>query len=194
MSNDYEKNGIIFDFYGVIRHDIQQTWLHNQGLQRIGEFAVASNLLDAGEISMEEYLRRYSLASGVPPTDIQRAFDDTPMVEGMESFLRELHGTGLRMGLLSNADSGPRHYLEETELLQLFDDIVISAEVGYRKPDPEIYRLALNRLDLVPGTTIFVDDNRANIDAAAAIGIDPILFSTAGALRRELLTRRILRK
>ncbi len=80
-------------------------------------------------------------------------------------------------GLISNA------WLELRELLvrhwridDAFNDLVISAEVGLAKPDPAIYQLALDRLEVRADRAVFVDDFENNISAAAEIGMHAVLF------------------
>lgn len=83
----------------------------------------------------------------------------------------------LQTGLISNA------WLELRELLvrhwridDAFNDLVISAEVGLAKPDPAIYQLALDRLEVRADRAVFVDDFENNISAAAEIGMHAVLF------------------
>jgi HAD superfamily hydrolase (TIGR01509 family) len=90
----------------------------------------------------------------------------------------------VRIGLLSNAGTTLRGLIDP--LAASFDDIVISAEVGCRKPDPEIFELALRRLDARPAETLFVDDFRHNVEAARELGIRGHHFITPGRLRRAL--------
>ncbi len=66
---------------------------------------------------------------------------DTVLIE----FLRGLRPQR-RIGLISNAWSGLRDYITRSDFADVFDELVISAEVGLVKPDPRIYRLALERL------------------------------------------------
>ena len=63
-----------------------------------------------------------------------------------------------RCSVLSNADRALRGRLETLGLCELFDDIVVSAEVGMAKPRPEVFRLAAERLRLAPEACVFVDD------------------------------------
>lgn len=177
---------VILDFYGVIRHDIQAHWLQKHGFSRSGPFAEASDLLDAGKIDLNEYLARYEAASGHSATSIAACFDATPAVDGMLDTLQELKASELRLGLLSNADSGPRDYLRANDALELFDDVVLSSEVGISKPQPGIYLLALGRLGLRPSEAIFVDDNPVNTDASKRLGIPSFVFSDASTFRHQL--------
>jgi len=89
------------------------------------------------------------------------------------------------LGLISNAWSGLREVLQRLDLLDLFDVVVISAEVGCMKPDPRIYQLALRRLGLPPQAAAFVDDMPENVRSAAALGLYAIHFrDTAEVLQR----------
>ena len=73
------------------------------------------------------------------------------------------------------------------EFLNLFDGIVVSGEERMVKPDPRIYRTLLERYDIEPTRAVFIDDNKRNVDAAAALGIHGIHFRTPHQLREELV-------
>ena len=81
-----------------------------------------------------------------------------------------------RCSVLSNADLSLRGRLErELGLHDLFDDIVVSAEVGMAKPRPEVFRLAAERLRLPPEACVFVDDWDKNVEAARGVGMQAVL-------------------
>jgi HAD superfamily hydrolase (TIGR01509 family) len=81
-----------------------------------------------------------------------------------------------RCSVLSNADVSLRGRLKDDLALDhLFDDIVVSAEVGMAKPRPEIFRLAADRLGLAPEACVFVDDWDKNVEAARAVGMQAVL-------------------
>ena len=63
------------------------------------------------------------------------------------------------------------------ELAALFDAVVISFEVQLAKPEPEIYRVALDRLGVPAFDALFVDDRAENIDAARELGLQTLLFT-----------------
>lgn len=92
-------------------------------------------------------------------------FGEEPL---MVSVLRRARTAGLRTALLSNSwgNDYPREQWPE-----LFDAVVISGEVGLRKPQPEIYLLAASRLGLAPRECVFVDDLPANVRGASAVGM-----------------------
>src|SRR3989441_1196936 len=82
-----------------------------------------------------------------------------------------------RTGILSNADATLRERLTNVVgVVDLFDDIVCSAEVGLAKPEPAIYALACDRLGVPPGACVFVDHHEANVHRATGPGPRAILY------------------
>lgn len=85
---------------------------------------------------------------------------------------RRLRAAGVATAVLSNSwgvDAYPQDLMASH-----FDDVVISAEVGLRKPDPTIFRLAAARLDVAVVDCAFVDDLDLNVEAARALGMTAI--------------------
>jgi epoxide hydrolase-like predicted phosphatase len=91
------------------------------------------------------------------------------------SFIRSLRGR-VHIGLISNAWDAMRPHLEREGLLDLFDTVVISAEVGVAKPDARIYHLALEQAQVRAEEAVFVDDMPENIEACQQVGMKGILF------------------
>lgn len=119
-----------------------------------------------------------------PDGIVGRIFAGTDQDPGMWSIVRQLREGGVRTALLSNSwgvDGYP-----VAQLRELFETMVISGEVGLRKPDPEIYVLAARRLDLEPSSCVFIDDLDRNVHAAEEVGMLGIhhtdLEATAAAL------------
>ena len=82
-----------------------------------------------------------------------------------------------KTAVLSNADSTLKHALRESHgIADLFDDIVVSADVGMAKPDAQIYGLSAQRLGLAMDECVFIDDMPANVDAARAAGMHGVHF------------------
>lgn len=87
------------------------------------------------------------------------------------TIIRKLKGR-YRLVALSNTDELHIGFLQrEWGILDLFDDFVLSFQVGRAKPDPYIYRLALQKARAQPGQCIFIDDRQENVAAAAQLGI-----------------------
>ena len=93
-------------------------------------------------------------------------------------YIRELRAQ-FQTGLISNAWSELRDQLVNYwQIDDAFDDLVISAEVGLAKPDPAIYHLALERLEVQAEQSVFVDDFESNTSAAAELGMQAVLFGS----------------
>lgn len=106
---------------------------------------------------------------------------------GLIDFIRDLKRE-YRTGLLSNAFSNLRQVIRETwQIADAFDAIVISAEEGVVKPDPRIYRISLDRLEVQSGEALFIDDMRPNVDAARRLGMQAIQFLSAEQARSDVL-------
>ena len=99
---------------------------------------------------------------------LTRMFSGMRVESSMIDVVRTVRAAGVRTGLLSN--SWGLDY-ERDGWDALFDAVVISGEVGLRKPDPAIYALASERLGLPPEQIVFIDDLRPNVQAAAAAGM-----------------------
>jgi putative hydrolase of the HAD superfamily len=148
--------------------------------------------LERGECSGADFERilaaRLSRADGgVVAAEglLQRMFAASVRVPAMYDLIRTLRGAGLRTALLSNSwdcDEYPR-----ADFPGLFDAVVISGEVGMRKPEEGIFLHAAQALGLAPAECVFIDDMEANVAAAAGCGMAGVLHteaeSTAAALR-----------
>ena len=108
------------------------------------------------------------------------------MDTGLVDFIRGLHGE-YKTALLSNAFSDLRFMLTERwKFTDAFDVIVISSEEGLIKPDPRIYQLLLERLQVAPQEAVFVDDFIANVEGAQAIGMHAIQFLNSSQIQEGL--------
>ena len=114
-------------------------------------------------------------------------------IAGTVTVLDELGARGRRLYALTN-------FSHETwpiararfEFLGQFEDVVVSGEVGMVKPDPRIYRLAIERCRLDAARTVFVDDLPVNVEAARAEGLHGVHFTTPERLRDDLVALGVL--
>lgn len=94
-------------------------------------------------------------------------------------YLGSLRERGLRLALLTNnVREWEPLWRPKLPVDELFEVVVDSAFVGMRKPDPEIYRLTLDRLGLGPEACLFVDDTDINVAAARELGMRAVWFRT----------------
>ncbi|HSO78397.1 MAG TPA: HAD family phosphatase [Bacteroidales bacterium] len=99
----------------------------------------------------------------------------------------ELKSSGMPLYALTNwsHEAFPWAY-EMYDFMKQFDGIVVSGFEKVMKPDPEIYRRLTERYGINPAESVYIDDNRPNVDAAAKLGFHAIHFTSAGQLRSEL--------
>ena len=109
-------------------------------------------------------------------------------IEPTVEILEELRASGVRTFALSNWSrrtydlAAPRF-----PFLQGFEGVVLSGDVGATKPDPRIYRALLDRGDLQPESTVFIDDSPPNVASAISPGLVGLLYVTPELLRRDLV-------
>ena len=178
---------ILFDFFGVIRSDEYESWLKRHGYERTGAFAEISKSSDSGATTLQQSFDELSSLSHIPALDIQLEFETYDTVdEDVVKIIRTLK-KHYKIGLLSNSNGDHlRDTLKECGLGSLFDEIVISGEVGYIKPSKEIFLYALNQMQAKPEETIFIDDNKVNVDSAIKLGIKGLWFKDSQTLENDL--------
>lgn len=110
------------------------------------------------------------------------------------AILKTLKAQGQRLLALTNwaADTYDEG-LPKLPALRLFEAVLVSGREKLRKPDPAIFELLCRRHAIAPARSIFIDDNRANVEAAARLDFDAVYFSTPGQLAADLTQRGALR-
>jgi putative hydrolase of the HAD superfamily len=136
-------------------------------------------LVDNGDITTDEAVNAISSRSELSESEIRYAFNSrlqilSPLQNNID-LLSELKKTGLKLYFLSNF---PDDIFDEVRnrysFFELFDGGIISARVRLSKPDIRIYLKMIELYGLVPHETVFVDDLKANSDAAGLAGIHGI--------------------
>jgi epoxide hydrolase-like predicted phosphatase len=145
-----------------------------------------------GEVSEEAMWRALEqdfdlLRFGMTRQDLQdEFFAEDFLDEELIAFIRSVR-PGLKTGLVSNAWDGLREVLQtRVPIVDAFDVIVISAEVKIAKPDPRIYHLALEQLEVKPAEAIFLDDFIENVEAAAALGLHSVHFRSSEQAQQDI--------
>lgn len=177
----------LFDFYDVIRIDPYKKWLNDHSFTRDGEFYDIAARYDRGMIDFEELLQGLGELSGETSEEVDRAFKAANNFDDEVIALIEKLAIDFKIGMISNAGGpGLRRILNEKGIEKLFREIVISGEVGHIKPEPEIFNIALEKLESNPQETIFIDDNEHNCEAALDLGITSIQFVSYRQLIQSL--------
>ena len=109
------------------------------------------------------------------------------MIPGMEDLISRLKETGYSVYLLSNASVAQHQYWPLFPVSRYFDGKLISCDVKVVKPNPEIYRLFIEKFALKPEECLFTDDSSANVAAAIGCGWKGIVFhGSAQELERKM--------
>jgi epoxide hydrolase-like predicted phosphatase len=181
---------VLFDFGGVLTTPVWDSfaaYCRTEGLEpdaikrlfREDPEALADlRRLETGTIDESEFERSFGARLGLsnPSGLIDAMFAGMRPEPSMVEAVRALRRAGLKTALVSNSWSVD-HY--DRELLgELFDQSLISGELGMHKPEPEIFLLAAERLGVEPGSCIFVDDLRENCAGAEAVGMTAIRHRT----------------
>lgn len=206
--------GVITDWGGVLTTPIPDTvraWITAESIDWDGYIAVMRpwvfgayngdsepnpvHALERGECTVAQFeellASRLVRVDGGPVSAerlLARMFAASVTVPAMYQAIRAARAAGYRTGLLSNS-WGLDDY-RRADFPGLFDAVVISGEIGMRKPEPEIFRHAADTLGLAPDECVFIDDVEANIAAASACGMTGIHHvtpdETTAALSRLL--------
>ena len=187
---------IIFDVGGVLlrTEDLspREKWAKRYGM---GVWDFASAVFDSDEANRatvglategEAWLaaqRRFN----VPQAEMDQFridfFAGDRWDESLLDWIISLRGR-YRTAILSNAWGGARKFLmSHTKVMAAFEQLIISAEEGVRKPQGEIYRRAVQRLSVLPHEAVFVDDVLENVEAAKQVGLEAVQFNVGVDVR-----------
>jgi putative hydrolase of the HAD superfamily len=210
VDNGRELRGVITDWGGVLSTPILtavRAWIEADGIDWESYLAVMRpwvaqaydidgspnpiHALERGECSDVEFeeilaarLLRLDGAAVVAEGLLRRMFAAMRPVPGMYDTIRTLRVAGFSTALLSNSwgcDEYPR-----ADFPGLFDTVVLSGEVGMRKPEKEIFLHAAQTLGVPPEECVFIDDMAANVAAARACGMTGVLHTETASTARAL--------
>jgi epoxide hydrolase-like predicted phosphatase len=196
-AEDHDYRGLLVDWGGVLTSSLFESFSAfcvSVGLEpdaigrRFREDPECRTLLielETGRMSEEEFEPRFARFLGVDADGlIDGLFAGARPDHEMLRAVREVRAAGFPTGLISNS-WGTRRY--DRDLLgELFDGVVISGEVGMRKPAPEIYALGAERIGVEPAACVFVDDLPFNLEPATELGMATIHHRSAPETIAEL--------
>jgi putative hydrolase of the HAD superfamily len=196
-SENGHYKGLLIDWGGVLTSnlfDSFRAFCEREGIEpdeirrRFREDPVSRELvigLETGRLTETEFEQRFAAILGVQALElIDRMFAESSPDEMMVGAVLRARQGGVRTGLISNS-WGTRRY-DRAQLGQLFDGIVISGEVGIRKPAPQIYELGAERIGLDTTACVFVDDLPFNLEPAAELGMATVHHTSSGQTIEQL--------
>ncbi len=193
-----ERSGLLMDWGGVLTTDVFVSFAAFCEAEGLAPDAVktafmtdpaARGLLadfECGRLEDADFEQQFGAVLQVrrPEGLIGRLFGSMGVNGELISAVERFRSGGVKTGLLSNS-WGATTYPQEL-LAQLFDVLVISGELGVRKPEPLIYELAIEKMGMPAGQLVFVDDLLGNLKPVRALGIHTILHQDTARTIQEL--------
>jgi putative hydrolase of the HAD superfamily len=161
--------------------------------------AALEDFRDGDRSIWHAYNRAYARVCGVSPDEVDAAMDVlldefacgdvwTRVIPGSREALHQIHALGVQLAIVSNADGTVEEQLRDDAICQVgpgpgvpVEVVLDSAVVGISKPDPAIFRLALDAVGVAPADAIHVGDTpAADVEGARAAGVTPILVDPYG--------------
>jgi putative hydrolase of the HAD superfamily len=192
------RHGLLVDFGGVLTTNVFgsfEAFCRAEGIapdavaQRFRSDPAARQLLfdlEVGRLSEAEFEPRFAHVIGIADSAdlIDRLFAGMRPDYAMVNAVRAAKDAGVRTGLISNSWGKGRY--DRSQFPVLFDGVVISGEVGVRKPERKIYELGAERLGLPPADCVFVDDLPGNLKPARDLGMATVHHTAAADTVPEL--------
>ena len=182
-------DGLLIDWGGVLTHSVLRSFEafnEREGLptgavlQAVGDHLLED--LESGALALEDFERRLGERLDVDPAGLAgRLMKDAGPDHQMRAAVRHFHDAGIRTVLVSNS-----WRRSDYDMADAFDAMVLSQQLGFRKPDPRIYRYALESVQLAANRCVFVDDLGGNLKPAKALGMTTIKHERAEKTISEL--------
>ena len=147
------------------------------GTKDVSKIETLYNSTSLGNMSSAEFWEAVGLDPGLEDEYLQRY----KLTDGLTDFLEAVNPQGYEVWCLSNDISEWSKKLRARFGLDKYiRGFVISGDVGVRKPEVAIFNHLISQLSASPHDVVFMDDQRRNLDVAAALGFSTILFAPAG--------------
>lgn len=181
---------VIFDFFGVLVGDGFDTTYRYAGGNPDKDKSFIEDLLEKanrGEITVDEFREKIcqhlNISTDEYQVSIVRAEQVNYELLDYIKMLRKKYKTAV----LSNVNKGGLERRIERKILdEHFDVLIVSGEVGYIKPELEIYALTAAKLDVKPAECVFIDDRTGYLKGAREVGMKTILYKDFVQLKTEL--------
>ena len=161
---------------GVRIEDFRRVWSDTSHRRNVGEMRPTSAILAElyGVLKVEVSRNQVERAAAVRLEYIRRSLRPR---DGVLETLSRLGDASLKTGLISNCISDTSDLWSSTPFVSLFDTVLLSCDVGMRKPAPGIYTLASNRLRVEPSDCLFIGDGGSGeLTGATSVGMDAVLI------------------
>jgi putative hydrolase of the HAD superfamily len=180
---------VIFDCFGVLTSErwipFRRRYFHTDEAKAFARKAMGQ--LVTGQLNPQEFISTIAHKGKVDEDEVRESLTGSSPDEELFEWIRS-NKQSYRIGMLSNVGSDRLHTLFTAKQIALFDDIVLSYDVGMAKPDPRVYRLAAERLSLTPEECVFIDDKEMFCKAARDVGMRAVKYHEFDQFKKEIAT------
>ncbi|MEO7905192.1 MAG: HAD family phosphatase [Candidatus Saccharimonadales bacterium] len=181
---------VIFDCFGVLYVDTSRHFFehHVPDYERLhSELDALLRACDRGYITQRELNQQIAVVTGLSFDFVNERIQGVHQRnDTLLSYAQSLRST-YKLGMLSNIGRGSMDsFFDGSERQRLFDAVILSGEVGMIKPDPAIFTLMAEKLEVLPEECVMIDDIVANVDGAKAAGMQSVVYSTTYNLQHAL--------
>ncbi len=181
----------VFDFFGVFCAPMATNWFKKAVPDyeaKKAEFQALCTQSDLGKLTRAEFNRKAAELAGVSVADVENGIEAEVVIDTeLVAYTRKLKAEGYRIACLSNGGhEWTLKVITDHDLRDLFEEVILSADLGIVKPDPKTYIETLEKLKLPAAEIIFVDDREANVTAAKACGMRGLVFTDTASFIRDI--------
>ena len=176
---------VIFDFFGVICSD--EYWNSIKSIEgSTEEFLNLSDEVSSGKISWHDFIKQIAARTGKSERELIEGYAAQKLNLELLAFIQKIHER-YKTAILTNASAETIGLLtKDLPLEKMFNEVIVSSDLGMIKPDPRFYQVALARLSAQPHEAVFIDDSTKYIYAAKELGINVVLYNNFGQMKAEL--------
>jgi len=179
---------IIFDLFGVLVLP-GYTTLFNDFPDKKSEMEKLINDNNDGLMSKRIFYESMAELLGIDIEEVKFYYrkDYAKDESALDWVIKLKKSSNFKLGMLSNVGHGwVEDFFTQEELSQLFDEVILSSDIGLSKPSPRIFNITAERLGLAPVECVMIDDREANIEGAREAGMNGILYKSLAQAKSEL--------
>ena len=170
---------VIFDCFGVLTREgwfnFRDVYFGNDPGKR-DQAGAALRQMNLGLINHDDFLEELARLAGVEKQDV-RDIDESVPDEKLFGYIEKELKPYYKIGMLSNAGGDWTEKLFGAKRAALFDEVVLSYQMGTVKPDPLMYQTIADRLGVLPEECVFVDDQERHCDGARRVGMKTVFHA-----------------
>ncbi len=178
---------VVFDCFGVLTGDKWKEFVASLPGEQQADASDLNRALDRGVISQAEFYEQINKLTSRSVAEVDSVINSEMHKNNiLLEYIKQLKGK-YKLAVLSNVSNDwiRQEFLEPSEI-QLFDDFILSYEVGLIKPNPEIFRLTASRLGVELAEMLFIDDSAGNVQAANDLGVKAIVYSDFPSFKEQI--------